>query len=296
VHGKADFVRRTIETARACNIPHEELDAEAVMRRFPQFRLRGDEIAYFEPGGGFVRPERCVAAELLLARRAGAEIRTNTQVTGFARDGDGVCVTLQDGTRIIAGDAVLAAGAWSPGLAGPKLSSHLRVLRQTLHWFEPERPEDYAPERFPVFIWAHGGTENDSFYGFPIPHDGTGVKVACEQYCDALQNPDQVARDVPEFEVSAMFHKHVQGRLLGVSPVALDSKTCLYTMTPDGDFAIGCLPDNDRVLLVSACSGHGFKHSAGLGEAVAKTLISSDSGQLKNFALDRLLAYPSSAA
>ena len=28
----------------------------------------------------------------------------------------------------------------------------------------------------------------------------------------------------------------------------------------------------DRVLVVSACSGHGFKHSAGIGEAVAAEL------------------------
>ena len=46
--------------------------------------------------------------------------------------------------------------------------------------------------------------------------------------------------------------------------------TCLYTVTPDSHFLIDRHPRNERVLVVSPCSGHGFKHSAGIGEAVAE--------------------------
>ena len=45
--------------------------------------------------------------------------------------------------------------------------------------------------------------------------------------------------------------------------------TCLYTVTPDLHFLIDRHPRNERVLVVPPCSGHGFKHSAGIGEAVA---------------------------
>jgi sarcosine oxidase len=280
VHGKGDFVRRTIAAAQRYGLAHEVLDAAGVMQRFPQFRLRGDEIGYFETEGGFVRPENCVQAQLTVARRRGAEIRINTQVTAITRDGGGVCITTTAADRIFAAEVVLAAGAWSPGLAGPSLSPHMRVLRQVLHWFEPEYPADYAPERFPVFIWAHGNTPDDSFYGFPIPHDGTGVKVAREQYRTATADPDQVVRAVSEDEIAAMFNDQVRGRLVGVTGNSLRSATCMYTMTEDGDFIIERAPENDRLLLVSACSGHGFKHSAGLGEAVAEAVISGQSARL----------------
>ncbi len=291
VHGKADFVRRTIAAARRFDIPHEVLDADAIMRRFPQFQLRGNEIGYFEPVGGFVRPKACVRAQLTVARRLGAVTRSHAPVTAIARDGDGVCVTTADGSRVRAGEAVLAAGAWSPGLVGPALAPHMRVLRQVLHWFAPEQPASYAPECFPVFIWAHGNSSDDSFYGFPVPHDGDGVKVAREQYGTATADPDQVMRDVPEDEVRAMFRDQVQGRLAGVTSRAIQSRTCMYTMTADGDFVIQRAPGNDRVLLVSACSGHGFKHSAGLGEAVAEALVSSDGGvRLAAFSSDRFAA------
>lgn len=291
VHGKADFVRRTIAAAESYNLAHEVLDADGVMRRFPQFNLRGDEIGYFERDGGFVRPERCVRAQLDWARRLGATVRTHTQVAAIARDGAGVCVTTQDGGRIFGAEVVLAAGAWSPGLSGPALSPHMRVLRQTLHWFAPQDPALYAPERFPVFIWAHGNSANDSFYGFPVPHDGQGVKVAREQYHAAVPDPDDVDRAVPAAEVAAMHADHVHNRLHGITAQAIQSKTCLYTMTNDGDFIIQRLPDNDRVLLVSACSGHGFKHSAGLGEAVASAIVTPAApSALDAFTADRPLA------
>jgi sarcosine oxidase len=43
-------------------------------------------------------------------------------------------------------------------------------------------------------------------------------------------------------------------------------------VTPDRGFIIDRHPEMDRVHVVSACSGHGFKHSAGIGEAVAADL------------------------
>jgi sarcosine oxidase len=31
-------------------------------------------------------------------------------------------------------------------------------------------------------------------------------------------------------------------------------------------------PEHEQVLIVSACSGHGFKHSAAIGEAIAQLI------------------------
>jgi sarcosine oxidase len=46
--------------------------------------------------------------------------------------------------------------------------------------------------------------------------------------------------------------------------------TCLYTVTPDFGFVLDRHPQYERVLLASPCSGHGFKHSAAIGEALAE--------------------------
>ena len=61
--------------------------------------------------------------------------------------------------------------------------------------------------------------------------------------------------------------------LRGVTPRSVRDTTCLYTVTADGRFAIDRHPDAPDVTIVSACSGHGFKHSAAVGEAVAEGLL-----------------------
>ena len=48
---------------------------------------------------------------------------------------------------------------------------------------------------------------------------------------------------------------------------------CKYTATPDYHFAIDHHPESDRVWFASACSGHGFKHSAAVGEALAEIAL-----------------------
>ena len=292
VHGKGNFVRRTIAAAQRFHIPHEVMDADTVMRRFPQFRLQGDEVGYFEPVGGYVRPERCVAAQLALARRHGATVRGHAQVVAVEGEGDGVCVTLADGERILAGQAVLAAGAWSPGLlpGASGLAGQMAVARQVLHWFPPEDLADFAPDRFPVFIWLHGDRPEDSVYGFPVPPGSEGVKVATEQYAELTPDPDHLRREISATEQQAMVRDHLHGRLPGLRPHPLRSVACPYTNTPDGDFLV--TPTHPRVLLVSACSGHGFKHSAGLGEAVAALVDGSGAGPLASFGAERLSPMP----
>lgn len=288
-HGKGDFVRRTIAAAERFAIPHEVLDAAEINARFPQLGLTGGEIGYFEPGGGFVHPERCIAGQLSLARRHGAEMLLDTRVVCFDPDGPGAtAVTTAGGDRFTAGQVILAAGPWAAGMAG-EFAQHLRVCRQVLHWFGAEDEAQYAPGRFPVFIWMHGDAQEDYLYGFPVPAGGRGVKVATEQYGEATRDPDRLRTEVSPGEHEAMFRTHVAGRLRGVRPGALRSSACMYTVTPDSGFVVDWMPGDARVLLASACSGHGFKHSAGLGEAVAAALTGIGGG-LAAFGAGRLPA------
>lgn len=273
-HGKGDFVRRTIAAAEQFGIPHEVLDAAEVGARYPQLGLTGGEIGYFEPGGGFVRPERCIAAQLGLARRHGAELLLGTAVACYQADGPGAtAITTAGGRRFTAAQVVVAAGPWTGGMVGGAMGRHMQVCRQVLHWYGAEDEAAYAPGRCPVFIWMHGDAQEDYLYGFPIPSGSKGVKVATEQYGEVTEDPDLLCRDVLATEAEAMFRDHVAGRLRGVRPGALRSSACMYTVTPDSGFLVDRLPSDGRILVASACSGRGFKHSAGLGEAVAQGVV-----------------------
>ena len=67
-----------------------------------------------------------------------------------------------------------------------------------------------------------------------------------------------------------MYRDHVAGRLRGVLPEQARFAACLYTVAPNSAFVIDRHPETDRIIVVSPCSGHGFKHSAAIGEAVAQ--------------------------
>ncbi|WP_119341604.1 N-methyl-L-tryptophan oxidase [Meiothermus hypogaeus] len=264
-HGKPQFLERTLEAARQFGIAHEVLDAAQIQERFPQFILQGDETGYFEPGAGLLYPERCVQVQLKQAQRLGAVVHTGETVRRIVPLNDGVEVET-DQTRYRAAKVVVSVGAWAAQLLGEPLAQVLRVYRQVLFWLEAPDPQVYGPERFPIFIWMFGSAEGEHFYGFP--QVSQGVKVATEQ-ARTPTHPDQVERQVSEAETWAFFTRYVQGRLKGLGPGCLKSATCLYTSTVDGDFILDFHPDSERILVASPCSGHGFKHSAAVGEALA---------------------------
>lgn len=283
-HGQGNFVARTIDIARQNQIAHEILRAGEIQARFPQLTLVGDEIGYYEPGAGFVRPERCVAVQLDRARALGAVARTGETVLRIVpRAGDVEVVTDRETYR--ADRVIVTAGAWMPALLGGAFTKLLSVYRQTLFWFAPDEPSAFAPDVFPIFIWIHGATATDYFYGFPLLSEG--VKLASEQFVETT-DPDRVRREVRPEEIASTYATHIRGRLAGVTDRCLRAETCLYTVTPDSRFVIDRHPESERVLVASPCSGHGFKHSAAIGEALAELTLAGESRlDLAPFALSR---------
>ena len=287
-HGISDFTGRSFDMARRFGIPHERLDASEIARRFPMFLgLGGRETAYYEPGGGYLKPDACIAAHLAVAKAAGADIRTGCAVRAVETDGDAVRIETDAGS-IRARQAVVAAGAWNVPLLGAPFDRLLTVTRQLLHWFELDDAAAYDAGA-PVFIWMHGSGDGDYFYGFPPLPGELRLKAAQESY-DSTCTADTMDRQVEPEAADALYRAHVDGRLAGVSSRVAASVACLYTVTPDRGFVIDRHPSNDRVLVISACSGHGFKHAAGIGDAVAELLLTGRSPvDLAPFALDRLM-------
>ena len=286
-HGQTDFVGRTIDVARRRAIAHEVLNAPEIQKRFPQLQPVGDEVGYYEPGAGFLRPERCVAAQLGRARALGAVERTGEAVVRIA-PGPREVEVVTDRDTYTAAQVVVTAGAWLPALLGDPYATLLRVYRQVLYWFAPEEPSTFAPGAFPIFIWIHGAGPAGYFYGLPIV--SAGVKLATEQFLETA-DPDHVPRAVSPAEIASMYADHIRGRIAGISDRCVRVETCLYTVTPDSRFLIDRHPDSDRIVVASPCSGHGFKHSAAIGEAIAELVLSGKSRlDLAPFSLARLPA------
>ncbi|HZM08660.1 MAG TPA: N-methyl-L-tryptophan oxidase [Candidatus Limnocylindrales bacterium] len=288
-HGSSSFLLDTVNAAKEFGIPHQQLGGDDICRLYRQFRLADGEQGYFEPGAGFLRPEACVETQLEEAKKLGAKVFTSETVLKVRAAGDAVEVKT-DKASYSAAKVIVTAGPWIAELLPPEYSSHFRVYRQTLCWFALRQNfERYSPERFPVFIWITGSRVQDMLYGFPAidgPHGG--LKVATERYENTV-DPDAVSRDVSDESTAAMYSEYIAQRLPDVSPKCLRTATCLYTVTPDAKFVIDCADASQNILFASACSGHGFKHSPAVGEALAQRAVGLPSRiNLSSFALERL--------
>ena len=266
IHGKQNFLETTLATAKKFNIPHETLSAADIKKKFPQFNIRPDDKGYFEYGAGFLRPELCVETQLELARKYGVELRLNEKAIAFASNQDGVVVTTSEG-KYLAQKLIVSAGPWV-GEVFPEYKDIFKVYRQVLYWFDVDGAVDpYLPTNMPVFIFDFG--DGRDIYGFPaIDGPRGGVKVAFEDY-EVTTKPEAIERGVSREETQQAYDIYVKQYLPGLSDRCVKTATCMYTVTPDSGFVIDTYLKNPNIIIASPCSGHGFKHSAAIGEVLA---------------------------
>jgi sarcosine oxidase len=287
LHGRRDFLDQAIRCAEKFNIRHEILETADIKKRYPQFAVT-DERAYFEYETGFLRLELCIEAQLHLARKHGAVVQTDELVLSIESSG-GSEVTVKTSRGVYhAEKAIITAGPWISRFLPPAYAHLFKVSRQVMYWFDitEDCRSTFAAPGFPIFIWIFAEGGEFGFYGFPTL-DGKTIKIATEQFT-AITDPDHVQRTVTREEEQSMYRDYVQGRLPGISDRCGAAASCLYTTTPDSNFAIDVHPDNDRIIFASPCSGHGFKHSAAIGEALAEQVIDGKSKiDISSFSLKR---------
>jgi sarcosine oxidase len=288
-HGRHNFLAQTIACAKKFNIRHSILDTKEIRKRFPQFVLT-DELGYYEYETGYLRPELCVQAQLQLAKNYGATIRLNEKVISIVPRGNSAVTVVTDRSTYTAEKLVLSAGAWLADFLPAEYGKIFKVYRQVMHWFRIKEGAQtaFAAERFPIFIWIFDKGGDLAFYGFPSL-DGVTVKIAGEQYREAT-SAQSVERKVSATENELAYASYVRDRFHRLTAVCDRAAACLYTTTPDSHFVIDFHPDNERILIVSPCSGHGFKHSAAIGEIVGELVTLGKSKlAINGFRMDRFI-------
>ena len=263
-------VAGALKVARECRLEHEFLDAIQVERRFPQFRLDAGEVAVWDPNAGALFPENCVLAHAAGARAAGATLRYDEPLVSWSASSEGVEVSTA--RSVYRGHyLVLSVGAWTRETV-TDLRLPLEIERQFMLWFPPTDAEAVRPERMPVFVWDRGPEEHT--YG--LPDFGDGVKLGTWSGRIST-SPGQVDRTFTAAEADPV-RRFVAQRLRGVRPEETHHTSCLYTNTPDHHFVLGRHPRHKNVVVVSACSGHGFKFTSVIGEVVDRLVGGEDPG------------------
>jgi sarcosine oxidase len=248
-------------SAEEYGISHAMLSAAEVRQQYPGFDPPEDFVALWEERAGVLSPEKAVAAYLDLAQKAGAQVRPGVQVQDWSASPSGVRVETTEGP-VLGNQLVLTLGAWLPGLLGsPK--NWFDVERQLLRWSTPTRNSS----GWPIALWEY----QPGCQLYTIPERGDLVKAGIHHQGESV-DPDRVSRVVTPIEEAriASLLAHYQP---GAAGRPVDHAVCLYTNTPDRHFVIDWHPNHDNVMVVSPCSGHGFKFASAIGELVADLVI-----------------------
>lgn len=248
-----------------------EFGSGELKREFRQFRFPDDWRGVFERKAGYLDVEACVVAHVEQARCSGAELRIGATVAGWETVGDGIDVVTDDGPIRTRG-LVVAAGPWAAQLLG-SLNVPLEVRRKPQYWY-PSAMGFRANENCPAFLFD---TPEGVFYGLPeiepaAPDDRGrgpfGIKVAEHTGGQILADPLAVDRNLDPAD-EARVERFLADYLPSVRRELRHQSVCMYTMSPDEHFIVDSHPADPRIVFAAGLSGHGFKFTCVLGEALA---------------------------
>jgi sarcosine oxidase len=250
--GILELVRTNAEGSRRAfeelGVAFELLDAVEVRRRYPVHVPDGMRALY-QADAGIAYANRARHAFLSSARAHGADLVEQQRIV--------------DLDEVEADVVVVTAGAWAKELLAPA-GIDLPVIDtcETVGYFRlaSERP---VPS---VVDFKHAGRGHGTY----ALHDPVyGLKLGIHQAGAAVDPDDQPG---PDPELVELMSEAVARYFPTADPEPAALDTCLYTNTDDERFI---LERHDRIVVGSACSGHGFKFAPVVGERLA-ALAESD--------------------
>lgn len=253
------ILESALKVAKASGFEHELLDGQEIEQRFPAFEFRKSVNAVYAPDSGVLESDNASSWMRDQAVKKGAVTKSNTVVTGWRLIGGGYELTTTTGvikTRKI----IISAGAWVTKLV-PSLRAYLLPERQVVGWLEP----DISHTQLPVFVYE---TSSKGRYYCQPPIGEKGLKIGLLNHRG--QRGEAYIQNIGvESEDEGLLNDGVQ-RCLKVAPRKFTNLSeCRFTMSPDGHFFIDALAGNPDLILLSPCSGHGYKFSPAIGELAA---------------------------
>ena len=260
-------VRGVLEAARLHGLSVDSLNGDEVQRRYSGFRVPQDCVGVFEPAAGYLKVERCVLAHLDAAELHGAEFQFGSAAVSRQTSGSDIVVTTESGKSFRAKKLIVTAGAWAPQLLA-ELNVKLFVRRKHLYWYPTAAPEYRQDRGCPTFLYE---LPQGVYYGFP-QIDTLGVKVAEHSGGAVITDPLNDPRELDAADL-ARVEAFLAAQMPGVTRQLGHRCVCFYTMSPDEHFIVDRSPRDPHVLFAAGLSGHGFKFTSVLGEALAELAL-----------------------
>jgi len=225
------------------------------MRLFPH------EEAVLEIDAGVISPDTVLAALSREARKNGVRIVEGVTVREIAERSAGLRVETDFG-RFMVDRVIVAVGPWLPDLI-PAPPIPLTVTRQRQLMFGTDRPiGNGRPLAWAEMIHDDGyGVINTTYGRHVVGSHAPGPVVASARATNLEPDHDAVRIQAAAF----------QDRLIGdIRIKQFSTRLCHYTSTANADFLVSRCADVPGTVLLSACSGHGFKFVLSTGYRAAE--------------------------
>jgi glycine/D-amino acid oxidase-like deaminating enzyme len=269
------FIRAEAGQSRAWGADVREAAAAELAGRVSYYRGSGEELAVWCPEDIYVEePMSLVRAYLAACRGHGVQVLESEAVLSLPVSGGRVAGVETTARSVTAGVAVVdAAGAWVrqvAELAGARVA--LAPVRHQLLITEPSAEVDSADPITRVVDAAvylrpaRGGLMFGGFEAGPLPVD------------PRAEPPSFRTGDLP-LDLDVL--RKLASQVAGEAPLASAGRVAehrggLFTMTPDGRFVVGPVPDAPGLWVVSGCNGSGFSSSPAIGEALARWITGDE--------------------
>jgi sarcosine oxidase len=223
--------------------------------------ILNDREAVFEPTAGVMWTSAVRAALAEVARSARARLRIGAAVERLEDDDGRPIVRTAEGSESF-DRVILSGGPWAFRLA-PELARDFEISRRFQVVFATERPLGDGRPR----PWMDHAVP--TFYGMINVAAGIHLiglhEMNREQVVDDPDEPDDDAVRAASIEAQL---EYVRARF-GIDADVIDIRRCHYTSTASEDFVIDEIDGRPGVILLSACSGHGFKFTITTGALAA---------------------------
>lgn len=256
-----DYMGKSLAWLAQHGEPHRRFDLAGLRAAYPQITFRRGESGFLEERTGALIAGRGVQSVVRDAMIA--------PITLQAGPPQAVGGVYQVGPGVRAHSLVYACGPWLPALFPELLAGRIVPTRQEIYHFGISAGDTrFSPPALPVWADFNNG---DLVYGMP-DLEGQGFKLGFDAHGPVV-DPDTQSRQVSPDGV-ARARSYLAARFPGLADAPLiHARVCQYENSSNGDFLIDRLPGHDRVWLVGAGSGHGFKHGPAVGERVAAHVL-----------------------
>jgi len=265
------FLGRELAQSRRWGADVREATLAQLADQLSYYKPAGDDFALWCPEDIYLdEPVSLIRAFLAACQRHGAVVSESEPVTGISLTA-GHVAGVETGRRSITAPVVVdAAGGWVrqiAGLAGAQVPvttvRHQLLITTPAAQVDPADPIARVVDAAVYLRPARGGLMVGGFEPDPLPVD--------PQHEPASFSTDDMPLDLG---VLRQLAAQITAEVPTASAEVAEHRGGMFTMSPDGRFVAGPVPDLPGLWVASGCNGSGFSSSLAIGEALAAWITS----------------------